>query len=116
MSGAELLSNSAALEGVAVATRDEKDNVVWLSGEYDLSTATELGHTLARAMIRKEGELVIDLSEVQFLDASTMRAFIRADGALRTQSRSLSLRSPSAFARRILDLCGLAGLVSPPSH
>ena len=54
-----------------------------------------------------------DLSEVQFMDATTIGVIIRARNHLRAESRSLVLRSPPPWARRVLDQCDLAGLVGP---
>jgi anti-anti-sigma factor len=82
-------------------------HVVWLRGEYDISTEMTLSHTMARVMALDEGDLVVDLSEVTFMDAATIGLIIRARNDLRLQCRSLTLRSPSGFARRVLDLCGL---------
>jgi hypothetical protein len=44
------------------------------------------------------------------MDAATIAVIKRARHSLLLRSRSLTLKSPSASARRILDLCGLAYL------
>jgi anti-sigma B factor antagonist len=90
--------------------------VVWLRGEYDISTLTSLSQTIARAVALDEDHLVIDLSGVQFLDAATIGVIIQARNDLQLQCRSLTLRAPSRFARRVLELCGLTELLDPPSH
>ena len=56
--------------------------------------------TMARAIAVDETDLVIDLSEVTFMNAATVAVIIRAEAFLRDRSRSLTLRSPSAPARR----------------
>jgi anti-anti-sigma factor len=89
-------------------------NVVWLRGEYDISTEMALSHTMAWAMALDESNLVVDLSGVTFMDAATIGVFIRACNDLRLQCRSLMLRSSSGSARRVLDLCGLTDLLDPP--
>src|ERR1017187_5223164 len=81
--------------------------VVWLRGEHDISTEAALSDTIARA-IALDGEVVIDLSEANFISAATIGAIVRARECLRSRSRSLVVRSPSAWARRIFDLCGLS--------
>ena len=62
---------------------------------------------MARAIALDDADLVLDLSGVEFMDAATVRLIIRAREFLRLRSRSLTLRSPSTHARRVLDLCGL---------
>jgi anti-anti-sigma factor len=87
--------------------------VVWLQGEHDASTVAALSDTLAGAMAIEDCDLVVDLSEVQFMGAATVGVLIRTQVLLRSRSRSLVLRSPSRCARRILDLCGQGDLLEP---
>jgi anti-anti-sigma factor len=92
-----------------LAGGDAHRTVVWLHGEHDLSTTTALADTLARAIALDNADLVIDLSEVQFMGAATVGIIVRAHELLRQQSRSLTLRAPSTGARRVLELCGVTG-------
>jgi len=46
--------------------------VVWLTGEHDISTDGALSQVLARAMALGATALVIDLSELGFIGASTL--------------------------------------------
>jgi anti-sigma B factor antagonist len=98
---------------VAFPVLDADRTVVWLRGEHDISTVAALSQTMARAIALDDGELVIDLSGVQFMDAATVGVIIRARDYLRLQSRSLALRSPSTCAARILGLCDLLDLLEP---
>ena len=93
----------------AVTSVSADRTVVWLRGELDVSTGAEISERLARAIALDDGNLIVDLSDVQFMDAATVGVIIRAGEFLRLRSRSLALRSPSASALRILDLCGLVG-------
>ncbi len=70
-----------------------------------------LCETLAGAIAVGGADLILDLSAVEFLDASTVRVIVAAGEFLRARSRSLVLRSPSSCAQRVLDLCGLSDLV-----
>lgn len=102
---------------VAFPVRDADRTVVWLRGEHDVSTVAALSQTIARAIALDDGDLVVDLSAVKFMDAATVGVIIRARDFLRLQSRSLVLRSPSSCASRILDLCDLGDLLEPrPAH
>jgi anti-anti-sigma factor len=90
----------------AFARRDAARTVVWLRGEHDVSTVAALSETMARAIAHDGADLVVDLSEVQFMGAATVGVIVRAREFLGLRSRSLVVRSPSRCARRILDLCG----------
>jgi anti-anti-sigma factor len=95
---------------VALATADCAHSVVWLRGQHDIATVSVVSETLSRAIALDDGPVVVDLSGVQFMGAATVGVLLRAREYLRRQSRALVLRSPSASAQRVLELCRL-----PPS-
>lgn len=105
------LSVADSRRGSVVVQCDGDRSVVWLCGEHDIATEAELSEALAGAIASDDADLVVDLSEVQFIDASTIRVIIRARNYLRHRSRSLVLRSPAEGARRVLDVCGLVDLI-----
>jgi anti-anti-sigma factor len=92
---------------------DADHSVVWVRGAHDASTVVALCMTVARAIAYEDADLVFDLSEVTFMDATTVEVMVRAEAFLRDRSRSLTLRSPSSHAWRVLDVAGLAELVVP---
>jgi anti-anti-sigma factor len=96
---------------VAFAERDAHRTVVWLQGEHDVTTVAALSEAMARAIALDDSDLVIDLSGVEFMDAATIGVIVRARDFLAQRSRSMSLRSPSTCARRIIDVCDLADLL-----
>jgi anti-anti-sigma factor len=98
---------------LAFVRRDPARTVVWVRGEQDHSTVAALSETMARAIALDDADLVVDLSEVTFMGTAACGVIVRARELLRLRSRSLSLRSPSRCARRILDLCGHADLLDP---
>jgi anti-anti-sigma factor len=93
--------------------RDTALVVVRLRGEHDLSTVAVVSETMAWAIDQDDADVVVDLSDVQFMGAITVGVLIRARGLLRTRSRSLMVRSPSRCARRVLELCGATDLFDP---
>jgi anti-anti-sigma factor len=97
----------------AFAGRNPDRTVVWLRGEHDVSTVAALSEIMARAIALDDADVVVDLSDVQFMGAATVGVIIRAREFLRLRSRTLVLRSPSECARRILDVCGHADLLDP---
>jgi anti-sigma B factor antagonist len=102
---------SASRHGTTHTGRDGDRVVVWLRGEHDIATSAELSADLARAVALDESDLVVDLSEVQFMDASTIGVVVTTRNCLLGRSRSLSLRAPASHTRRILEVCGLAELI-----
>ena len=88
----------------------------WLVGEHDLSTDDALCLTLARAISLDSAGLVLDLSQVSFMAASTLGVIVRAREFLQQRSRSLTVRSPSAAVLRVVRACGLNyPAFSPPA-
>jgi anti-anti-sigma factor len=85
--------------------------VVWLWGEHDLSTDSALCLTLARAIALDGAGLIVDLSGVEFMGASTLSIIVRARDFLLQRSASFTVRSPSACARRVIRVCGLDDLL-----
>ena len=94
------------LHVTAFAGRNSDRTVVWLRGEHDVSTVAALSETMARAIALDDADVVVDLSDVQFMGAATVRVIIRARAFLRLRSRFLVLRSPSECARASLTCAG----------
>jgi anti-anti-sigma factor len=114
MASTDTLSVTLSRRGLAaIAGRDANRVVVVLRGDHDVSTVAALRETLAQAIILDYVDLVVDLSGVPFMDASTLSAIVRAREYLQRRSLSLTLRSPSRSATRVLELCDLAELVDP---
>jgi anti-anti-sigma factor len=99
-----------------ISSRNETEAspiIVWLVGEHDLSTDDALCLTLARAIALDSAGLVLDMSQVTFMAASTLGVIVRARDFLGQRSRSLTVRSPSAPVGRVAQACGLSGLLGP---
>ena len=89
---------------------------VELHGEHDISTAPTLAAILAQAIeLEEDGDVVADLSDVRFMDASTLTVLLRARDDLIARHRNLLLARPSPIASRLLEVCHLEGLLVPPS-
>lgn len=90
---------------------DPLHTVIGVRGGHDAATREQLSLILAQAEALDGADIIVDLSGVTFMDASTIGAFVVARNRLRCLSRSLSFRDPSPSAWRVLDLCRLAQLV-----
>jgi anti-anti-sigma factor len=80
-------------------------------GEFDPSTLRALSAMFSSAIADGDADLVVDLSEVSFMDASTISVIIRTNAFLGVHGRLLRLRDPSVCARRLLALCDLDELI-----
>ena len=87
--------------------------IVTMAGEYDVAIAAPLSETFSVAIARDDGDLVVDLIDVSFMDAATVSVLVRAAVFLREHGRVLRLRDPSPCNRRILSICELDSLIEP---
>jgi anti-sigma B factor antagonist len=84
--------------------------VIALADEIDISVRACLDELLAVACTQP-GPVVVDTSEVTFMDASGVDQLVRLQRELSPSGRTLVLRAPSAPTRRILELLGLDDLL-----
>ena len=101
--------NAQKVRGVDVS-REQLRTLVSLSGEHDIATAQSVSDALVRASTLDRTNFVVDLSAVEFFDASIVEVFANFHRFLELQSREIALCGGSPFAQRILGLCGLAPL------
>lgn len=88
--------------------------VIGLYGEHDLSTEAELSGALASFCgVGGVGDVTVDLSQITFVDSTTITALLGARNLMLRQNRRLILRAPSAHVRRVLRLCGLLVFLEP---
>jgi anti-sigma B factor antagonist len=91
------------------AMLDGGDLVVLVDGEVDVSTAPHLRSFLLQV---DDGErvLVVDLSDMDFLDAAGLSVLVALQRRLAQRASQVVLRSPSASTRRLLQITGLEEL------
>jgi anti-anti-sigma factor len=86
------------------AVRADPEGILWLAGEFDLA-AIDAFQAAVDAVLNARRELVLDLSELTFLDSTGIRAFLvvadHVDGVV--------LRRPTQAVRRVLALVGIDG-------
>jgi anti-anti-sigma factor len=84
--------------------RSADTTLVRIGGEVDLATEPELG-----ACLRKlDGDVVVDLEQVTFLDACGIGVFVRERNRLVGGGGVLALRAPIRAVRTVLDIVGVA--------
>jgi anti-anti-sigma factor len=87
----------STVEGAAVVTVD---------GELDMATAGRLVGAVAELPGGHE-PVVLDLSNVSFLDSSGVRALLEVSDRATDGGRPIGLLRPSVAVTRLLDLVGL---------
>jgi anti-sigma B factor antagonist len=77
-----------------------------LAGEIDAASTPQL-ITALDPLPGNDGDIVIDLSEVSFIDSSGLRALIDAHQRAERSGRRVVMAQPSAVVRRLFDISGL---------
>jgi anti-sigma B factor antagonist len=83
---------------------------VVVSGELDLATAPRVS-----AAVAKHGGaqlLVLDLTATTFIDSTGVRTLLQADRRIVGSGSRLVVVAGNGAVRRVLDLCGLEGLLT----
>jgi anti-anti-sigma factor len=93
-----------AEDGVVVAS---------LRGEIDLSNATEITDALLGGVPNEALGLVIDLSDVSYLDSAGVRMLAELDHRLGWRAQGLRVVAPEGSrSRRVLAIAGLERVLS----
>jgi anti-sigma B factor antagonist len=79
--------------------------VVRLAGELDLYNADEVRAALAEAIAGSPNRLVVDMSEVEFVDSTALGVLIEA--RTKVGKERLALAAPQLDTRRTLQVSGL---------
>ena len=91
--------------------REDDVHTIALAGEMDLSNAGEVERELLHAEATDARTILIDLSELQFMDSTGIRLLVAADARSRADSARLRLTRPPAQVFRVLCIAGIDGLL-----
>jgi anti-anti-sigma factor len=91
--------------------REGDVHTIALSGEMDLSNAGEVERELMQAESTDAPTIVIDLSELTFMDSTGIRLLIAADARSRADSCRLRVTRPPAPVFRVLCIAGVDGML-----
>jgi anti-anti-sigma factor len=84
-----------------------------LRGEIDVANADRLLTTLRRVASEQTGEVVVDCTELTFIDAGGIRALVLVHHALAEHGRELRLEHPPPLLTRMLQALDLLYLLAP---
>ncbi|MFD3736309.1 anti-sigma factor antagonist [Streptomyces sp. NPDC058632] len=93
--------------------QDRGHTVLDFRGEIDIVAEVEVVPHLDAATAAPKCRVVIDLTRVEFLDASGLRLLYRARQRILEQHGSLHLVCTDALTLRVLRITGLARLLPP---
>lgn len=91
----------------AVASLTRELTLVSVSGELDLHTAGCLQARIEEAETVGAGTVLVDLSEISFIDSSALEVLVRESKRLESRGHSLVLVTNDPRTRRILEVTGL---------
>jgi anti-sigma B factor antagonist len=77
-------------------------------GELDITTAPALREQLALVVEAKPESLVLDLTDVSFMDSVALAAVVQASREMGDPSRLLIVVGSDSYARLVLDATGLS--------
>ena len=85
--------------------------VVRIAGEIDSSNATELGHALLEHLSNTVRGMVLDITEVSYLDSTGIAFIFEVARALEARRQALRIAvARDGPVRRVLDLCAVGAL------
>src|SRR5574341_2634672 len=78
-----------------------------VEGRIDSSNATELGQALNERINKGKLNLVVDLTQVDYMSSGGLRELVAALKRVKKDGGDLRLCSPSERVREVLELAGL---------
>lgn len=86
--------------------------VLRLRGEIDISNARDISAAIEAAVPNRMSRIVVDLSEISYLDSAGIKLLLRLADRLKTRRRELRLVIPvDSPVRAVLELTGLLKLI-----
>jgi anti-anti-sigma factor len=107
----------AAVEGLAssggtpfrvVAEQDGGTSYLRLEGEFDLACIEDFRKQVLEATAQQPSGVVVDLSDLEFIDSSGLRMLVEAEELCRDSGIDYGVRVGAGQARRVFELTGMA--------
>ena len=80
-------------------------------GEMDVASTGDVEQLLIDVEASDACVIFVDLSTVTFMDSTAIKMLVCAHGRSRDNGNRLALRRPPDSVRRVLDICGVDGLL-----
>ncbi len=85
----------------------DRGHLVVASGELDIQATPRLSTVLALGSASRGGRLVLDLSEVSFIDSTALGTILKAAAQLDEGGTLLAVVAPDGPVRRLLEMTNL---------
>ena len=82
--------------------------IVTVSGEVDVSNAAQLQATVASIIAKQPKRLIFSLSGLRYMDSAGIAVLLDASAKV----EAVQLRDPSPAVRRVIEITGLASVLS----
>lgn len=105
------MSASPPQFGVRIA-HHESETLITVEGELDLSTRPLLQLRINGVLADAEGEVLLDLADVTYIEASDLSNILSARSTLVAQGRVLRVTHVSPQVSRLFELCGATHLLA----
>lgn len=86
---------------------EQQKNIVFLSGEVDVYTASKLKESLTPLAEQENKELVVDLSNINYIDSTGLGIFIGALKATEKSNSTLKLTGLNERVKKLFEITGL---------
>lgn len=91
----------------------EPNPAVRVVGDLDFTSNAELTQRLDEVIsMTRRGDLIVDVTEVGFVDSTGMQALLLADRRCRDWGMRMVVRSPSPAMRQLLSITGLDAVLT----
>ncbi|WP_280771297.1 STAS domain-containing protein [Salipaludibacillus daqingensis] len=88
-------------------TETDKGHVAFISGEVDVYTASKLKETLNPLAEKPNSDLVVDLSDVNYIDSTGLGIFIGVLKSTEKTNSTLKLKGLNERVKRLFEITGL---------
>jgi anti-sigma B factor antagonist len=85
----------------------EGGHLIVASGEIDMSATPRLSTVLAIVHAKPAGHVVLDLTDVSFIDSTALGTIVKAATRLEEAGTALSIVVPEGPVRRLLEVTNL---------
>jgi anti-sigma B factor antagonist len=92
--------------------RLDRAHVVSVTGELDLHGAAALRDALAPLVAGSDGDVIVDLDAIAFMDSTALGVLVAATKRLRRQGRELVVATDDPRLRRLLEITGLLRMLA----
>jgi anti-sigma B factor antagonist len=97
---------------IDVSSREGGVKLVALRGELDFDDAPRLGRVLDGLRAEGERRVVVDLSELTFIDSSGISVLVAAARAATVEQQAFVVAAPMPNVQRVFDIVSLSELVA----